>query len=493
MAATAASELPQEAYEGLDFNFAASDARAEASALNVADVEGRIWGARLSNRGDRISGRDWVTDLFVEQRHGSAVRFGAQLVCKCRGNDPGFDHSRPRVIRNILDELAAEADDEGLTNEFRSVDLADVESLVSLLYNPRRRLPVLVVSVDEIGGAQVDLERLATRLSGTAHLKCVSTEPSFELIRTVGKRMSVFNGAVRIYMPGLDHETEDPFQHPLWISPASGWSPKAANQIATRILPMGFRDAEGDARFWRVGLLRQAQSRMIADKAVGSREEQLEAEIAALQQEANTLRESTEAAEALMNEEATKAASLQADIARVEEENFGLRQKIRNIGMRTNGTSIKLGEEEVEALFEQNPTLETSLRIVSTIFPDRVEILESAFESARDSYAFIHRKKAFSLLRSLCTDYWKSLQKGEGDVTARKCFGAAYAAKEASTLSAEGRKRRTFSHNGSELFMEKHLKVGVADNKTETLRVHFEWLGETSTIVVGHCGGHLDF
>lgn len=489
---TAASKLPDKAFKGQDFSFTAPDERAEASALSVADSEGKIWGARVSYRGDKISGREWITDLFVEHRHGSVTRFGAQLVCRCKTDDPGFDHSRPRVVRNILNALSAEADGEALTNDFQNVLISQVDDLVALLYNPQRRLPVLVVSVDDDGGAQVDTERLANRLSGTAHLRCISTEPSFELTRSVGKRMSVFDGAIRIYMPSLDREAEDPFQHPLWFAPPSGWNPKAPSQISSRILPLGFRDSEGDARFWRVGLLRQAQSRVLADETTGSHEEQLEAEIAALRQENSVLRESAESAESLMYEEAAKLANLQADLARTEEENFNLRQRLRSNGKK-NAPAGFLLPDDIEAVFEQSPSLESSLRVISAVFRDRVIILDSAFESARESFSFIHRKKAFSLLWSLCTDYWTSLRKGEGDVTARKCFGAAYAAKEASTLSNEGRRRRTFQHNGADVFMEKHLKIGVADNKTETLRVHFEWLGDSSLIVVGYCGGHLDF
>jgi hypothetical protein len=105
----------------------------------------------------------------------------------------------------------------------------------------------------------------------------------------------------------------------------------------------------------------------------------------------------------------------------------------------------------------------------------------------------MHRKKAFDLLWSLCTSYWSALSQGQGDVTARHCFGAAYAAREASKLSAAGRKRRTFGYLGNEIEMEKHLKIGVADNKAETLRVHFEWMAEEKKIIIGYCGGHLDF
>ena len=493
MATTAASSLPPEALAGADFAFTAPNNRAEISSLNIADDQGKIWAARISYRGDRVAGREWVTDLFVEQRHGSLVRFGAQLTCKCPTNDPGFDHSRPRVVRDVLGVLAGEADGEALTNEVEPVLTSEVEQLVSLLYNPARRLPVVVVSVDDNGGAQIDVDRLATRLSGTAHLRSLSIEPSFELTRQIGKRMSAFNGAMRLYMPGLEQESENPFQHPLWLAPTTGLNPRALNQVASRILPLGFRDPEGDARFWRVGLLRQAASRIVANEAAGSREEQLEAEIEALRLEKSVLEESEEAAESLMYEEASKLSGVQSELARLEDENYNLRQRLRTTGSPAENSLTPLLEDDVQSLFEQNPSLEASLRIIGSVFPDRVEILGTAYDSARDSSGFRHRKKAFNLLWSLCTDYWSSLSEGQGDVTARSCFGSGYAAKESDSLSVAGRKRRTFLYDGSEFLMEKHLKIGVADNRAETLRVHFEWLGESRVIVIGHCGGHLDF
>ena len=41
--------------------------------------------------------------------------------------------------------------------------------------------------------------------------------------------------------------------------------------------------------------------------------------------------------------------------------------------------------------------------------------------------------------------------------------------------------------------MLKHLKIGIKDSLSETLRVHFEWLADEKRIVIGHCGGHLPF
>ena len=490
---TAASALPADARHAGEFDFEAPDGRARASALRISDNEGEIWAARVGYFGDQVAGREWITDLFVERRHGAFVRFGAQLNCRCSHDDPGFEHSRPRVVRDVLESLAAEEDGESLTNDVRPVHFDDVDRLVGLLYQPNRRLPVLLVSTDDTGGAQIELKVLANRLSGTAHLRCISTEPSFELTRQIGKRMSTFSGAIRLYMPGLEQETEDPFQHPLWLCPPSGRNPRALAQIAARILPLGFRDPEGDRRFWQVALLRQTQSRARADRKEGSEEQQLEAELDALRSENAVLRDTAESAETLMYEEASKLNVTQADIQRLEEENFSLRERIRTLKAPGTTNIHAVDESDVWALFEQSPSLETSLRLIGAVFGDRVVILESAFESAQDSSVFRHRKKAFSLLWTLCTSYWNALASGEGDAEARRSLGAGYAAKESETLSTGGRRRRTFAYRGVEILMEKHLKIGVADNRAETLRVHFEWLAESKQIVIGYCGGHLDF
>jgi len=145
------------------------------------------------------------------------------------------------------------------------------------------------------------------------------------------------------------------------------------------------------------------------------------------------------------------------------------------------------------SLREENPSLLASLSLIELIFPERVHVLPGAVKSARKSSAFRHGARAFDLLWRLATDYWESIQEGNGDAEARKVFGQnAYAAREAD-LSNPGRARRTFEYRGEPVLMEKHLKIGAADNLAETLRVHFEWMSDEKIIVVGYCGGHLSF
>jgi hypothetical protein len=129
---------------------------------------------------------------------------------------------------------------------------------------------------------------------------------------------------------------------------------------------------------------------------------------------------------------------------------------------------------------------------LSVIFPDRVTVLDSAFESAKESSSFQFGEKAFELLWCLATEYWEQVQRN-GDTEARKLFGNSYSAKEKTVLTNSGRERRTFVYCGECIQMDKHLKIGTADNASDTLRIHFEWIAKEKRIVIGHCGKHLDF
>jgi len=87
-----------------------------------------------------------------------------------------------------------------------------------LLEAPERRLPVIVFSIMDRANQQptIDLEILAVGLCGLAEVVAVLPDTSWALTERYGKRLSVFDRAVRIYMPGFN-EDADPYVHPLWL------------------------------------------------------------------------------------------------------------------------------------------------------------------------------------------------------------------------------------------------------------------------------------
>jgi hypothetical protein len=53
------------------------------------------------------------------------------------------------------------------------------------------------------------------------------------------------------------------------------------------------------------------------------------------------------------------------------------------------------------------------------------------------------------------------------------------------------RRQRMFEYEGKSIEMLRHLKIGVGDDLTKTIRVHFHWDADREKIVIGHCGEHL--
>jgi len=112
---------------------------------------------------------------------------------------------RPRIVRDLARGLGGFLDGRDLTGRPEDVRSDDIAGLVSLLKDPTRRLPVVVSSVlPDTGRPATDPAVLASQLIGIAHVYSILTVPAtYELTDRVGKSLSVFDGAVRIYWPGF--------------------------------------------------------------------------------------------------------------------------------------------------------------------------------------------------------------------------------------------------------------------------------------------------
>ncbi len=197
-----------------------------------------------------------------------------------------------------------------------------------------------------------------------------------------------------------------------------------------------------------------------------------------------------------VEKDAVAAYELESELNNARRENHNLKATIESLNRRTEyDNSEQLLEELrniVPGLVSGECSLIQILEMQRLLHPDRLKFLDSAFESAKGS-AFKNTGKAYQLIETLATKYWETVQEN-GDTAARHVFGTTnYAAKDKTTLSIPGKKRRTFIYNGEPIFMEQHLRLGTADNSVDTLRIHFAWIPDEQLIIVGHVGKHLDF
>ncbi len=169
------------------------------------------------------------------------------------------------------------------------------------------------------------------------------------------------------------------------------------------------------------------------------------------------------------------------------------RLKMANIGLQSSNHSNRSAPEicfkDITQLLKQKVSYLDILNFADTLYGDRLQVLESARQSAKDlGTSTNHLTTMARQLQLLVDEYMPAIFSGQPDSTARKCFSTnVYCAKESETVSVDSAMaaQRTFVYNNEEHFFEQHLRVG------KTIRIHFLLDKDNNCVVIGHCGMHL--
>lgn len=192
-------------------------------------VEDRLWTLRWQrpHQDDSELTSHLSVDVALES---GAVWVGVRLALRPIGHrvlPVHFDICTPPLVGAVVDGLEVVEDGWGLSQEpAYAVDHDGVSALAQLFLDPERVLPVVVVTPVEVYDEQSDMYRfeplvdvvdIAATLVGLAHVTVLETTAlSFKLTDLVGRELSVFGGAVRLYWPEVE-EGDRPPVHPLWM------------------------------------------------------------------------------------------------------------------------------------------------------------------------------------------------------------------------------------------------------------------------------------
>ena len=134
-------------------------------------------------------------------------------------------------------------------------------------------------------------------------------------------------------------------------------------------------------------------------------------------------------------------------------------------------------------IFGESMSATDSLKLIEAMFPDRVAMLESAWESATaiDSN-FSQGRELTKTLFLLATEYLDAYLEA-GDVKARTVFGAKYASQESDRVTRDSKLVRERTFGG--VVMQQHLKIGYAE------RLYFKVDAASEKVIIGYCGAHL--
>jgi hypothetical protein len=210
--------FPQSAWSHQEFEHFAGGRDCSAVRISAENLD--IWALRVDVPDKNVAQRVWTTEAFVGRMAHDRARFGLRLLVSSPEKDLQIVPAVPRFIRQ-LDAVCGlyqgKMKLEPLPWRVESED--DAEKLIELLLDPSRKTPVFIITtVDYVEGGYellLDPRELAKSLLGIAHVVILPSIFTWALTERFGKRLSVFGGAIRVYLAGFTEDANPYSGHDL--------------------------------------------------------------------------------------------------------------------------------------------------------------------------------------------------------------------------------------------------------------------------------------
>lgn len=463
----------------------------------------KLYSVLFSNPDSVVYGRQWITEIGVRIENGKPIYFTLLLETSdisTQVKDLPIT-TKPTVIKFLKQNCNLYSGTCGL--RFKKL-ITDGNNLKAFLYeieNSTRQTPLILVSHKFDGGTYINPKTLQDHLLGLAQVVVCSPESdSWMMERVLSKRYCAWGGAINIIYPSRGRET---CRNKLFVTNDLDDLLSKDVNINLELLSYitHFSNAlrkrrhfsPHDVRAKRISDHRKYLKQLFEDSTeTKNYEELLEEAFEQIEEQEIVLEKTKEELSNLVEEEQYRVIELEEKLDVKDKELRRTRFYLEN---KPSTGSLEPLLPDISNLFDtiKNPTPENCLSIAMQCFRERLEVLDSAWQSAENSSGFRQGQKLADLLYRLCTDYYELISTGP-ESQAKNAFTLnEFAAKESETVrnSPKLKNKRTFVYKGKPTLMLRHLKIGVVDSVQDTIRVHFHWDASNKKIVIGYCGYHL--
>ena len=188
-------------------------------AVSESSSEGDTWAYWLDDPVQQVPESCLLTEALIQSREGRVNRMGFRLLAEIPSNQirsAGREAGLAGAIEALCDLYSTATGSASEVPLIRSE--GQMRDLVSDLLDPKRAKPVIVVSTtreaERASATRLDARALAKATHGLASVCIVASSQSRLLSRDLGRKLATFNGAVRVYLPGVERDT-DPKRHQL--------------------------------------------------------------------------------------------------------------------------------------------------------------------------------------------------------------------------------------------------------------------------------------
>lgn len=213
--------LPDEAWDYEDFEYVSGGRNCDG--VRIKNDGSDIWSIRADVPDKHVPGRTWTTEVAVGLKDDQPPRFSMRLLVSTQEDELKIEPQMPGLVQQIVEQCGLSCGKYGLATTPWLIQSEDeVERLIEMMLDPERPLPIFVLTSPDhsINSAQplVDASELARATLGAAHVVVVPSAFTWALTERFGKRLSVFGGAVRAYLPGFTEDSSRYGSHKLVLA-----------------------------------------------------------------------------------------------------------------------------------------------------------------------------------------------------------------------------------------------------------------------------------
>lgn len=498
MARRAGRKMPDEAWAIRSFELA------EIGAQRVTAVsleEPRFWAARIDDADKQVPLRTWVTEVGLGDAGNGEIHFGSRLICAARGDHPEHDRTVPGFVREVMATGPFSVDGEATgwgAPQVVSTE-REVEDLVSLLERFNRRLPVVVFALpdrsEDAGQTLFDVGQFLKNICVAAHVRILTAPASFALTDRMGKELSVFRRAVRMYRPGFSRWRDSPMRHPLylpeWVARREGGIEGFAQFLVNQVLAMTVAAPDREEEVPSFSTVRRIAAQVEREKLVaegGSQADLLKLFEDDNQRLAAELKDDRERFASQLSTLEREHDLAQQQVDDLKREAFDLRERVRVLHTRLN---------KAAQVVPKAPTPDTTEGFevwCREHLAGAVTLHNRAYRGVQKS-KFFEAKLIYQALLLLRDTYVPMRREGGADRKAAFEEACRTLQLDDSLVGEATRTHRelyTVNYAGLPRVLDRHLKRGVAHDAARSFRLYYFWDEETETVVVGWLPSHLD-
>lgn len=181
-----------------------------------------VWAIRVDDPDKTVPGRIWTTEVVVGLLEDQPPFLSTRLLVCTREEELHIEPHVPNLLPQVAEKCGIWCGPYRLTPEPWLIESeSDSGSLVEMLLNSERRLPVFVLTVpedsDDPNRPLLDASALSRATLGLAHVAVLPAEHTWALTKALGKMRSVYSGAVRAYLTDFS-KASDPYSHRLVLA-----------------------------------------------------------------------------------------------------------------------------------------------------------------------------------------------------------------------------------------------------------------------------------